>query len=98
MTRTDDPAVSNDTDRSRYEISVDGQLAGFAAYRVTDGSVVLTHTEIEPEFENRGLGGRLAKAALDDIRRQGTTVTPQCPFIAGYIDRHEEYADLVAPA
>lgn len=95
---TPDPAVTNDTDHRRYELRVEDRLAGAADYRIVDDHVVLTHTEIEPEFEERGLGGRLARAALDDIRRQGMTVVPQCPFIAGYIERHDEYADLVHPA
>ena len=94
---TAEPAVVNDTDRHRYEIRADERLAGFAEYRVRrDGTVVFTHTEIQPDVDGRGLGGELARAALDDARRRGVGVVPQCPFIAGYIERHPAYADLVA--
>jgi predicted GNAT family acetyltransferase len=45
-----------------------------------------------------GLGGRLARAALDDARARRLVVVPYCPFIAAYIERHlDEYGDLVAP-
>jgi predicted GNAT family acetyltransferase len=54
------------------------------------------HTEIEPAFDGRGLGGQLARAALDDVRRRGVRAVARCPFIAGYIERHPEYQDLVA--
>ena len=94
---TADPAVVNETNRNRYEIRADERLAGFAEYRVRrDGTVVFTHTEIQSDFDGRGLGGQLARAALDDVRRRGAGVVPQCPFMAGYIERHPQYADLVA--
>ena len=95
---TTDPAVVNNVDRHRYEIRADEQLAGFADYRLRpDGTVIFTHTEIDDAFDGRGLGGALARAALDDVRRRGVLAVPRCPFIAGYIERHAEYQDLVAP-
>ncbi|MGH9094404.1 MAG: GNAT family N-acetyltransferase [Acidimicrobiales bacterium] len=100
MTRTpmSDPDVFLDTEEHRYEIMADGGLAGFALYDSTGGSVRFTHTEIQRRFTGRGLGARLIGAALDDVRRQGRTATPVCPFVAGYIRRHPEYVDLVDAA
>jgi uncharacterized protein len=44
-----------------------------------------------------GLGGWLARAALDDARARGLMVMPFCPFIADFIECHiDEYGDLVA--
>ena len=87
--------VSDNVDRQRYDVFVDGAPAGFAVYRDEPGRRVMTHTEIDDRFEGQGVGGHLARAALDDIRSRGLGVTPQCPFIRAYIDRHPEYADLV---
>jgi predicted GNAT family acetyltransferase len=56
----------------------------------------MVHTEVDPEFEGSGLGGKLVAGALDDVRAQGRRVQPLCPFVAKYIARHPEYADLVA--
>jgi hypothetical protein len=80
----------------RYEVRVGGTVAGFTAYRPVQGRIIFTHTEISPDYEGRGLGSRLAAGALDDVRSRGLLVTPLCPFIAAYIGRHPEYADLVA--
>jgi uncharacterized protein len=93
-----DTEVVNNPDESRYEIRADGALAGFAEYQ-TDrhDRVVFVHTEIDPAHEGEGLGGKLARGALDDVRAQGRPVVPLCPFIAGYIGKHPEYLDLVAP-
>ena len=81
----------------RYELRVDGELAGLIAYRKEPGVVVLVHTEVFPSVEGRGLGSTLVAGALDDIRARGLRVVPLCPFAAAYVRRHPEYADLVVP-
>ena len=93
---TSDADVFDHQEASRYEIRVDDRVAGFAEYESRPGRVVFTHTEVADEFEGRGLAGRLARAALDDVRSRGLLVVPLCPYIAGYIDKHPEYADLLA--
>ena len=104
---TADPAVVDHPEAQRYEIVIDGQAAGFAEYRLVgpdhetpdhetpDHTMVFTHTVIQDAFEGRGIGSRLAKAALDYARARGMSVRPECSFFVRYIERHGEYADLV---
>jgi uncharacterized protein len=89
--------VTDVPDRDRYELRLDGRLIGLAAYRRRPGRVAITHTEVDEACTGRGFGSMLAAAALDDARRRGETVVPLCPFVAEYVERHPEYADLVAP-
>lgn len=89
--------VVNNPDESRYEIFVDGQRAGLAAYRADgDDVLVFTHTEIDDAHDGQGLGGQLAAGALDGVRASGLKVVAQCPFIKGWIERHPDYQDLLA--
>ena len=81
---------------SRYELRVGGRLIGVAAYRLRNGRIAFTHTEVEAESEGRGFGSLLAADALDDARRKGFKVVPLCPFIAHYVQAHPEYQELVA--
>jgi predicted GNAT family acetyltransferase len=90
------PSITNEAARSRYEVHLDGKLAGFAEYRLSGAATVFTHTEIDPAFEGHGLGSALARGALDDVRRSGRRAVPLCPFIKRYIERHPEYQDLVS--
>jgi uncharacterized protein len=80
----------------RFEARIDGRLAGFTDYRTVRGRLILVHTEVDPAFEGRGVGSRLAAGALDDVRSRGLTVTVKCPFIAAFLERHPGYQDLVA--
>ncbi|RBQ18665.1 GNAT family N-acetyltransferase [Spongiactinospora rosea] len=88
--------VVDNQEASRFEVFVDGKPAGFADYRLRADRLVLPHTEVDDAYGGRGLGGRLAAAALDAGRDAGLSVVPVCPFIAEYIRRHPEYMDLVA--
>jgi predicted GNAT family acetyltransferase len=88
--------VEHRTELSRYEAWVDGALAGAAHYRKRgDDRFVFTHTEIDDAYEGKGVGSRLIRAALDDVRRQNGSVIARCPFVARYIRDHAEYADLL---
>jgi predicted GNAT family acetyltransferase len=92
---TDSLVVVEDRPASRFEVLVDGQAAGFAAYRRNGSTISFTHTEIDERFEGRGLGSVLVRGALDAARAEGAAVLPFCPFVRRYISRHHEYLDLV---
>jgi predicted GNAT family acetyltransferase len=87
--------VRDNPDEHRFEIYDNGQLAGFARYSRRPGRVFFVHTEVDPAFGGRGLGGKLAAGALDETRATGDRVVPLCPFIAHFIERNPAYADLV---
>ncbi|MEV0668056.1 GNAT family N-acetyltransferase [Actinomadura luteofluorescens] len=87
--------ITDNAEQGRYEIRLDGELAGFAEYERGEGAVVFTHTEVDSAFEGKGVGGALARGALDDVRSQGLSVVPLCPFIKKWIRKHPDYQDLV---
>ena len=89
--------VTDHPERERYEIHVDGSLAGFAEYRGRKETRTFTHTEIDERFEGQGVGSRLVHDALEDARAKGLKVIPMCPFVKAYMARHPEYLDLVDP-
>jgi len=91
-----DVVVTDNRDELRFEAHVDGELAGFAAYELADDLIMFTHTEVDDAFEGHGVGGALARGALDAVRADGTRqVLPRCPFIRGWIEKHPDYQDLV---
>jgi len=90
-----EPEIRNDAAAQRYVATLDGQQAGFAAYLRARDRVALMHTEVDAEFEGHGIGGALARFALDDARAEGRQVIPVCPFMRGWIERHPDYVELV---
>jgi predicted GNAT family acetyltransferase len=90
-----EPTVTDVPDQHRFEIRLDGELAGFAVYHRRGGRIYLVHTEIDPKFEGKGLGSALAKGVLSAERAAAEPVVPLCPFMRSYIDRHPDQSDLV---
>lgn len=88
--------VTANAELSRYEIHVDGELAGFTMFVPEGDVVVFPHTEVDRKFAGQGLANTLIAGALDDIRAQGRTVVPLCPFVKAFIDKHPDYQDLLA--
>ena len=80
----------------RYELRSGDQLVGFMDYRLHGDVLRLIHTEVPPEFDGQGHAGTLTRAVLDDARSRGLSVKPDCPYVAHYIEKHPQYADLVA--
>lgn len=90
--------VTDHAAAGRYEVRVDGELAGFADRTVRDGVMVLPHTVVDPSFRGRGLAAELVRRALDDARQQGLDVIPSCWYVAQYIGDHPADVDLVPEA
>ncbi|GGI08594.1 GNAT family N-acetyltransferase [Egicoccus halophilus] len=88
--------IERDPDGQRYVASDDGREVGELTFAQEAGTLRLLHTKVDEAAEGRGIGGGLARRALDDARRDGLRVDPQCQFVAGWIERHPEYAELVA--
>ena len=87
---------NNEADR-RWEVKLDGRVIAFAEYKSRPDRVTFTHTVVDPDFEGRGVGSRLARAALDGAISSGARITLYCPFIRAWVDRHPEYEQYIDP-
>ncbi len=88
----------NDAGAQRYRLLLGAQELGFAEYDpVGEHSILIKHTEVKPEFEGKGYGSELVRRMLDDVRQQGKTVIPICPYAMNFIRRHREFLDVVQP-
>ncbi len=88
--------VTDVPERERFEARDETDaLAGVLTYQLTGNIIAYTHTRVEPEFEGRGAGAALARAAMDDARTKGRLVVPICPFLSGWLERHKEYEKIL---
>jgi len=86
---------SDNTQQQRFELRSGGNVAAIAQYELDGGTLALTHTEVLPGNEGKGLGSKIAKQALDNARGRGLRVDARCEFIASYVGKHPEYAALL---
>jgi predicted GNAT family acetyltransferase len=88
--------VVHNVDENRYEIHVDGILAGFTQAFEQGDVVTFPHTEIFEQFEGQGLASELVGGALDDVRVRAKKIVATCPYVARFVDKHADYQDLLA--
>lgn len=86
--------IVNNKTHQRYELAVDGRIAA-THYKLADGVITFMHTEVPPELGGKGIGSKLIKGALDQVRAEGLKVIAECPFVKAYIEKHPDYADLL---
>ena len=84
MTMRGSTLVADAPERSRFEITVDGAVAGFALYKLAPGRITFVHTEIDDAYAGHGLGAshdagaliRVIAGEVDGIKGPGSTHTP----------------------
>jgi predicted GNAT family acetyltransferase len=87
--------IADNPSASRFQVTVDGELAGYAAYHDGRAGRPFTHTEVAAEYEGMGLASQLIRYALEEARAAGRKVLPFCPFVRSFVEGHPDYLDLV---
>jgi len=90
-----DQEVQRNDSAHRFEAVFGKQIAKID-YAQSNGRLNLLHTEVPKQYQGRGIGSDLVKAALEYARAEKLQVIPTCPFVVIYINRHPEYLDLIA--
>lgn len=91
-----DVDVRDNPAESRFEVRFDGDLAGFAVYRMRkEGRYAFVHTEVDPAFEGHGLGSTLVRSAMTTMADRGAAVLPFCPFVKGWLEKHPDLLGVV---
>ena len=88
--------VEHRTADRRFVVAELGHEAYLEYYELPDGSLDYAHTYTPNEIRGRGIASSIIKTALDFAKDKGKSIVPGCPFVQTYIDRHTEYASVLA--
>jgi predicted GNAT family acetyltransferase len=91
------PSVTHDATSRRFEIRAGDGLVAFLSYTRDGDRIVFEHTHVPDEMRGKGMAANLARAALEEARQRRWSVIPRCSYVAGFIKRNPQFADLVAP-
>lgn len=87
-------SIRHNAKASRFEFQKDGHLA-VLEYHLSDRSMIFTHTGVPDALAGQGIGSLLVSAGLEYACQNNLKVRPLCSFVAGYIQKHPEYQDLL---
>ena len=90
--------VKDNRSQHRFELDTDGKLSIVAYQMVDDETLALTHTEVDPSLEGKGVGSRLVQGVLEYAGRNNLKIVPICPFVATYLKRHPDWNRIVSTA
>ncbi len=88
--------VHDNAGSSRYEVLVDGAVAGHLAYRRAGDDLHIPSTVVQPAYRGQGLAALLVRHALDDVRSRGGSVTTTCWYVQDWLAAHPDYRDVLA--
>jgi uncharacterized protein len=72
---------------SRFELDLDAGVA-VVTYRLLPGAITLVHTEVPAEVRGSGV-------VLEQVRRRGLKMVPQCSFIRAFMAKNQQFNDLL---
>ena len=88
-------AVEHLIERGRFQAVIEGATC-VADYRLEGGVMIITHTEVAPRLQGRGIAAALVQAALVHARDHGLMVSPLCSYARAYMQRHPDTQALLA--
>lgn len=87
--------VTHEPDAERYAVYDGDALQGWIVYDRIGTTLRLLHAEVPPIMRNKGVGGEVVRAVLDELRATTTDrILTFCGFVVMWMRRHPEYADL----
>ena len=95
MAGTPTLVVTENRDAKRFEARADGELVGVIEYIPLAEKIIATHTEVAEEHEGKGIGSALVRGMVDQLRDDGRKLQPKCPYVAAWLRRHPDQADVV---
>jgi len=87
--------IHNEAEK-RFEVWVDGELSKLD-YNNHGDTIVMMHVGVHPEQRGQGIAGKLTQVALKYAKEKNLRVIPMCSYVAAYIHKHPQYAELMKP-
>lgn len=86
--------IEHRPDLSAFRAHVDGRWCT-TGYRLVDGVMDVTHTEVPPPLQGRGIAAALVAAAVEYARTHRLKINPVCTYARVWLKRHPELHDLL---
>ena len=86
----------NDGKRGIFFIEDAGKEIALMHYTFAGpGKMIIDHTEVNDDYEGKGLGRQLVKAGVEYARENHLKILPLCPFAKKIFDITPAFADVL---
>ncbi len=82
-------------EEKRFVIYAEGKEV-YVEFDMNDNKMDLDHTYTHPDLRGRGLAAQVVGAALEYAKENNFRVVPTCSYVRSFINKNDEYKELVA--
>ena len=83
------------SDRIWLEDAQGREIAFVSFPAQSEQTVEIDHTVVDDSLRGQGIAGALLETLAQDLREQGKTAVPTCPYAVKWFDKHPDQADLL---
>lgn len=86
----------NEGRKGYFQAVEEGKQAGKMTYSwAGDTKFIIDHTEVNEEFNGKGVGKKMVMAAVEYARANDLKIIPLCPFAKSVFDRTADIHDVL---
>lgn len=71
------------------------ELAKMTYSKAGETSIIIDHTEVDPELKGQGAGKKLVEKAVAFAREKQVKIIPLCPFAKATFEKNAEWQDVL---
>ena len=68
---------------------------GYISFEIKDDTIIIISTVIYEKYQGKGMASTLIKEILRYAKNNNFKIKPLCSFVIHYIEKHQEYNELV---
>jgi predicted GNAT family acetyltransferase len=81
--------------RGAFYLEEEGKQFGEMVIGISETTLTVYHTEVEPELEGKGLAKQMFDAMVDYARKENLQVLPLCEYVHLQFRRHpDQFEDI----
>lgn len=88
--------IIHDAERGEFRVRLELGFEALVRYQLEGNVMAITSTRVPDDLQGKGYGKVMMETVLPEIEQMSLTVRPVCSYVEHYLNRHPQWAHLVA--
>ena len=87
--------IIHDKENQKFYAIVDGVESHLMYNMIGNDVINFNHTYVPNQLRGQGIAGKIVKKGLEYAKGNNLKIIPSCSYVYDYVERHDEYKELV---